>query len=337
MTKGSIRAISLLWFALLPPWLFFLACGGGTANERRAQEELVAAAEKDERPINFTFRMLDQDGNGARNFRFKVGLDRLHRFLWIWPYTREECHQVATDENGYVRMVMPGKKASYVAFKETDIDEYIFSKALVQLSLVPMRVFTDVAKPVELKVIRHGAPPQLREYHPHSLVVPAMKRNTFALSVSDGTVKSEFAEGELQIEVENSMAVCEGLAGGKPAHLGGDRATNNPLIRVCIRARPGYVIAKSDDEFVSYAPTEGYGREICTGTAEDPSWSPCKFFVKKEDGSAYYWIGLEIGCNGNHGIFFDLDGRTNLDGSNNLYKDRWPYKDEFKRYSERCP
>jgi len=102
-----------------------LACWT-TSAPKKVKEEFFAAYEKDERPIDLTFQMIDQDGQGAKNLRFKVDLSRLHRFLGLFRYSREECHQVTTDENGLVRISMPGKKASYISVKEVNIDTYLY-------------------------------------------------------------------------------------------------------------------------------------------------------------------------------------------------------------------
>jgi len=69
-----------------------------------------------------------------------------------------------TDDQGYVHLERPGQKAGSLAFKESDIDEYVFSKELDKKNVWSMPRLTDVETPVEFKVIRHGPPEKLNLY-----------------------------------------------------------------------------------------------------------------------------------------------------------------------------
>jgi len=48
------------------------------------KKEFIEALEKNERLIDVTFRMVDQYGVGAKDYRFKISLTRLRSILGLY-------------------------------------------------------------------------------------------------------------------------------------------------------------------------------------------------------------------------------------------------------------
>jgi len=342
-TKGHIVIVC---FALMILLLCQACYPPGTP--KKVKEEYIAAMRRDERPMKFTFRMVDQDGVGAKDYRFKASFNRLHRFLGLFPYARVECHHVTTDENGYVRIDSPGKKASSISFKESNIDRYIFSKELDKNPTWSMPKLTDVATPVEFKVIRHGPPEKLQRINIYAGDIDAKRNNIISVNLRTGTIEEDEKKGDLNIIVKNASLVSRAAESYQNRlvdniHKGIYRApADNSSIEwsVSLESHHSFAFKEASNEFSSYAPTKGYIQHQswkCIFKRDRIRSLSKYFYLKNNNTGRYSWMVLGVGI----GFFNDLSigvrGHTNPNGSKNLYIDKWPLKDAFRQYSKRCP
>jgi hypothetical protein len=342
---------------IMPLISLAVGCGSSSADakkQRRVREEYTTAFYRDERPIHLAIKMVDQDGRPAERYEFKIALTRLHTLLWLFSWTADECYHLTTNDEGLALLDKPGRKAGLALLREVSTARYVFSKSLRGMGTVPMPKLTDVPQPIQLKVIRHDPPPKLLQFSTPYKEFPAEAVNILAfdpaspvalaapaggMTVGIHSIGDVTPEGELLIRVDNArMASAEEMV-----FMGWSKAppSATPVEwSVTLHGNGRFLLHETDDDYVSYAPTDGYTDSLSWKMRVEGNEGAgiSKFvYVRDSASGTYFWLNIAIGLRNNNKMDVHLEGCTNPDGSNNLYRDVWPDKEEFERYSRRCP
>ncbi len=342
---------------IMPLILLAVGCGSSSADakkQRTVREEYTAAFYRDARPMHLAIKMVDQDGRPAKRYEFKIALTRLHTFLWLFSWTADECYRVTTNDEGLALLDKPGRKAGLALLREVSTARYVFSKSLRDMGTVPMPKLVDIPQPIQLKVIRHDPPPKLLQFSTPYKEFPAEAVNIFAFdpaspvalaapaggtTVGIHSIRGATPEGELLIRVDNArMAAAEEMI-----FMGWSKATPSATPvewSMNLHGNGRFLLRETDDDYVSYAPTDGYTDSLhWKMRVEGNKGAGVSKYLYARDSlnGRYYWLNIVIGLRNNNMLDIHLEGCTNPDGSNNLYRDVWPDKEEFERYSRRCP
>ena len=269
----------------------WLSCG----TDHGARED-VRKAYQAQQPVRLTFRVIDQFGNPASNYRFKVTLESVNWFYrWVpsFAMTNTECI-VMTDGQGVGHLDWRVKKALRMRLSENVVDYkmlegYIFpvgrapsSRSSFEddpLASFPVPPLVGGRQEIVMKVLKRTIPKTTLAFKPpllkgYNLIrLPTRDELQITVSLKHNTLDLERTDGDILITVRNAKAA--GQAYWDHRYHSNLPWNNPPQWEVRLEGLSGTVMLPvGGNSHVCDPPLSGYYNSVIYRSCSDETKAP---------------------------------------------------------------
>jgi hypothetical protein len=244
-----------------------------------------------QQPVKLTFRVVDQFGKPAVNYRFKVALMSVRWFYWLYPRWADkltEC-SITTDDQGLGHLNWHIRRAWNMHFSENvvnckDTEKYVFPYPRLQghgwreaktfeddpNASFPVPQLKDGCQEMVMHVLRYDWPAKTIAYHPEvpgrgaigmrSPGIEAQDEMAFTVDVAGNKFLEGRQAGDILITVKNAKTACEMFTKIYTPNL--DFKEEGEW-DVSFEALNGAAIQRAEShQIITFAPETGYKKRL---------------------------------------------------------------------------